>query len=129
MDCILEDSVTIVTPGVATSFCDTRGGGRRGSRIPSGNASRRGSVDSGDTPINSDTFTYWLQVCVDPSVSCCSHLAYYIMSVQHTLKVLMIQICCRTLKKSSRLTLLLKTVQFKDIMFKALVTYPEVMLF
>ena len=69
MDCILEDSVTTVTPGVATSFCDTRGGGRRGSRIPSGNASRRGSVDSGDTPINSDTFTYWLQVCVDPSVS------------------------------------------------------------
>jgi len=74
MDCILEEGVTTIKAGVATSFAETRGGGRRGSRIPSssGGNSRRGSTDMGEpttvnSTISSDSFTYWFQVCVEPA--------------------------------------------------------------
>ena len=69
MDCILEDSVS----GGATAASGTRGGNRRGSRVPS----RRGSAEAPEQSMPSVTLSneeknnmisYWLQVFVSPQV-------------------------------------------------------------
>ena len=103
MGCILEDKVSTNvnnlasgSPALGSPATGSRagGGGRRGSRVASlggsRGSSRRGSTDlteleqkpsSLDAGLDkSNTFSYWLQVSVVPSVSTSMYLSYIVVN-------------------------------------------------